>query len=134
LITHDLGVIAEMCDRVGVMYAGNIVELGGAESIFKQPAHPYTNGLICAIPTLSTRKDCKLEMIPGNVPNLVFPPPGCRFHTRCRYKMDICEKEDPAFKDIGGDHFVACHLMDLPREKQPVPVAVIVPNKQPSAT
>ncbi len=63
------------------------------------------------------------------MPTPINPPSGCRFHTRCRYKMDICEKEDPAFKDIGGEHFVACHLMDLPREKQPVPVAIITSHQ-----
>jgi peptide/nickel transport system ATP-binding protein len=112
LITHDLGIIAEMCDRVGVMYAGNIVELGAVTSIFKKPAHPYTNGLICAIPTLATKKDCKLEMIPGSVPNLVFPPPGCRFHPRCSKAMDVCKKDKPKVTEIEPGHFVACHLYD----------------------
>jgi oligopeptide/dipeptide ABC transporter ATP-binding protein len=112
LITHDLGVIAEMCDRVGVMYAGNIVELGAVERIFKKPAHPYTSGLICAIPTLATKKECKLEMIPGSVPNLVFPPSGCRFHPRCSKAMDVCKKDKPKPFEIEPGHFVACHLYD----------------------
>ena len=112
LITHDLGIIAEMCDRVGVMYAGNIVELGAVEGIFKKPAHPYTNGLICAIPTLTTKKECKLEMIPGSVPNLVYPPSGCRFHPRCAKATDVCKREKPKMAEVEPGHFVACHLYD----------------------
>ncbi|HMK47194.1 MAG TPA: oligopeptide/dipeptide ABC transporter ATP-binding protein, partial [Methanocella sp.] len=110
MITHDLGIIAEICDRVGVMYAGTIVELGDVVTIFKNPSHPYTNGLICAIPDLSTERCSRLEMIPGTVPNLIFPPAGCRFHPRCGKVMEICKKEKPKNVKIGEGHYVACHL------------------------
>jgi oligopeptide/dipeptide ABC transporter ATP-binding protein len=110
LITHDLGIIAEMCDRVGVMYAGNIVELSDVETIYHNPSHPYTNGLICAIPRLSTKQCSRLETIPGNVPNLIIPPPGCRFHPRCSKAMDRCRKEKPGVYKIGEGHFVSCFL------------------------
>jgi peptide/nickel transport system ATP-binding protein len=110
LITHDLGIIAEMCDRVGVMYAGNIVELADVASIYKKPSHPYTNGLICAIPSLSTKQCSRLATIPGNVPNLIIPPPGCRFHPRCSKAMDRCSKEKPGWYKIGEGHYVSCFL------------------------
>jgi oligopeptide/dipeptide ABC transporter ATP-binding protein len=110
IITHDLGIIAEVCDRVGIMYAGNIVELGNADTIFHQPAHPYTNGLISAIPKLSTKRGERLETIPGNVPNLIYPPTGCRFHPRCSKAMDICKKEKPGVYRLGDGHFVSCFL------------------------
>lgn len=110
LITHDLGVIAEMCDRVGVMYAGNIVELTNVETLFKNPLHPYTNGLICAIPNPANKQCSRLETIPGNVPNLIYPPPGCRFHPRCSKAMDICKMEKPGMYKIEEGHYVSCFL------------------------
>ncbi len=109
LITHDLSVIAEVCDRVGVMYAGNIVEIGDTFTIFKNPKHPYTNGLMQAIPIMTEKKE-ELKYIRGSVPNLIYPPSGCRFHPRCDYMMDICKKEKPKLKEIERGHFVACHL------------------------
>jgi oligopeptide/dipeptide ABC transporter ATP-binding protein len=109
LITHDLGIVAETCDRVGVMYAGNIVEISGTEALFKKPLHPYTQGLLRAIPKL--HEDVKeLEIIPGSVPNLIYPPSGCRFHPRCPFKMDICDKEFPPVLEIEPGHSVACYL------------------------
>ncbi|WP_254591254.1 ABC transporter ATP-binding protein [Methanocella conradii] len=110
MITHDLGIIAEMCDRVGVMYAGTIVELADVMAIFKRPLHPYTNGLISAIPSLSTEHACRLETIPGNVPNLINPPTGCRFHPRCSKAMDICKKEKPGVYEVEDGHCVSCFL------------------------
>jgi len=109
MITHDLGVVAEIADRVGVMYAGGIIELADVESIFENPKHPYTQGLLRTIPTKGKKKS-ELEIIPGNVPNLVNPPPGCRFHPRCKYAMEICKKEKPKMIEIEKGHFVACHL------------------------
>ncbi len=91
MITHDLGIIADICDRVGVMYAGNIVELGDTNSIFFKPLHPYTIGLIGAIPKMNTDAKSGWRSSPANVPNLIFPPPGCRFHPRCNSVMDICK-------------------------------------------
>lgn len=111
-ITHDLAVIAEMCDRVGVMYAGNLVEEAPTSEIFFNPRHPYTQGLLQSIPKMpdnGTRFQ-KLQSIPGSVPNLIFPPPGCRFHPRCPYKMDICEKEKPRLIEVSQGHRVACWL------------------------
>jgi oligopeptide/dipeptide ABC transporter ATP-binding protein len=109
LITHDLGIVAETCDRVGVMYAGNIVEISETEALFKKPLHPYTQGLLRAIPKL--HEDVKeLEIIPGSVPNLIYPPSGCRFHPRCPFKMDICDKEFPPVLEIEPGHSVACYL------------------------
>ena len=111
LITHDLGVIAELCDRVAVMYSGNIVEYATAEDLFKKPRHPYTQGLIGAIPRIDKR-DKKLQTIRGMVPNLIYPPSACRFHPRCDYRMEVCDKIKPKLNEIGNKYFIACHLYD----------------------
>jgi len=108
LITHNLGVVAEMCDRVGVMYAGYIVEMGTTEKIFDNPDHPYTRGLMGAIPKITEEKE-RLEIIPGTVPNLIYPPPGCRFHPRCKYATDKCKESPPPLVEVEKDHFVACY-------------------------
>ena len=91
------------------MYAGDIIEVGEVENIIFSPKHPYTQGLMQAIPT-EDRKE--LEGIPGTVPELVEPPPGCRFHPRCPHVMEICEKEKPPERDLGGGHLVACYLYE----------------------
>jgi oligopeptide/dipeptide ABC transporter ATP-binding protein len=113
LITHDLGVIAEMADRVAVMYAGRIVEQSDIKSLFKQPLHPYTQGLIASIPILGTVKDV-LEVIPGNVPNLVNLPPGCKFTSRCRamteHNLSICTQVEPQLLPIAPGHLSRCWL------------------------
>ncbi|MBI0584040.1 MAG: ATP-binding cassette domain-containing protein [Methanomassiliicoccus sp.] len=109
MITHNLGIIAEICDRVGVMYAGNIVELSSKRELFKEPLHPYTLGLLAAIPRIDTDLP-RLETIEGNVPNLAKPPTGCRFHPRCPYSMGICTQEKPRMTEITPGHSVACHL------------------------
>jgi oligopeptide/dipeptide ABC transporter ATP-binding protein len=101
LITHDLGVVAEVCDRVIVMYAGQVVEQGSVREIFESPRHPYTEGLLRAIPRLGQRTD-RLAVIPGVVPSPVDWPVGCRFHTRCPYGWDLCVKEHPPLFAIGG--------------------------------
>lgn len=111
MITHDLGIIAEMCDRVAVMYSGNIVETAPAAPLFKDPKHPYTKGLIAAIPKLDSQKE-KLETIRGSVPNLIYPPKGCRFHPRCDERMEVCDEVKPKLKETEDNHFVACHLFD----------------------
>ncbi len=110
MITHDLGVVADICDRIGVMYAGNIVELSDTRLIFNNPLHPYTKGLISSIPKMSTETGKRLEIIQGNVPNLIYPPAGCRFHTRCGRAMDVCRKEKPPLCEVEAGHTVACHL------------------------
>lgn len=109
LITHNMGLVAEMCNRVAVMYAGNIVELGPVERIFRNPLHPYTRGLLKAVPNPLTKIE-NLESIPGTVPNLIYPPPGCRFHPRCQYAMDVCKREKPRLIEVEHGHYVACHL------------------------
>jgi len=109
LITHNMGVVAEMCDRVAVMYAGKIVEIGTVHQIFKNPQHPYTKGLLKAVPNPLIKIE-KLESIPGTVPNLIFPPSGCRFHPRCPRKLDICDKKEPPLIEVEEGHKVACWL------------------------
>jgi peptide/nickel transport system ATP-binding protein len=109
LITHNLGVVAETCHRVGVMYAGNMAEIGSVVEIFKEPLHPYTQGLMNSIPKL-TEELSRLEIIEGNVPNLVHPPPGCRFNPRCPFAMGICRKVKPPLIEVKPNHFVSCYL------------------------
>ena len=109
LISHDLGVIAQMCERVCVMYGGNIVEQGSAEQVLENPKHPYTVGLINAIPRLD-RSQQALTPIPGMVADAARPPPGCKFHPRCARASDICRTERPAPRGVGDAHQAACHL------------------------
>ncbi|MCD6276387.1 MAG: ABC transporter ATP-binding protein [Thermoplasmata archaeon] len=109
LITHDLSVIAEVTDRVGVMYAGNIVEVADTFTIFQNPKHPYTVGLMEAIPKITEKKEM-LKSIRGSVPNLIYPPSGCRFHPRCDYMKPICKKKKPKLVEVEPGHLVACHL------------------------
>lgn len=110
LITHDLGLVAEYCDRVYVMYAGEIVEQGTVFTIFEDARHPYTQGLLKS--NLShDRRVARFETIGGEVPSLNDPPPGCRFHPRCKYRMEICEKEKPPMTEISGGHTASCWLM-----------------------
>lgn len=112
-ITHDLAVIAEMCDRVGVMYAGNIVEEAAVRDIFAEPKHPYTTGLLSSLPRVDKSfEDEKLPSIQGNVPNLISPPTGCRFHPRCNFKMDVCVEKKPKLVNIDEKtgRKVACFL------------------------
>jgi len=111
LITHDLGIIADTCNRIAVMYSGNIVEYATANELFKNPRHPYTKGLIAAIPSLET-KNQKLKTIRGMVPNLIYPPSGCRFHPRCDERLEICEKIKPSWIEISDKYHIACHLYD----------------------
>jgi peptide/nickel transport system ATP-binding protein len=110
LITHDLGVVAETCDRVGVMYAGNLYEVAAVEDLFKNPLHPYTRALLDAVPKLSLAEE--LKTIEGNVPNLVTPPPGCRFHPRCPHAMAICKESFPQIREVQRDHWVACYRVE----------------------
>ena len=111
LITHDLSIIAETCENCAIMYAGKIVEYGDIVTIFKEPLHPYTKGLIEAFPSIKTAKR-KMTSIPGFPPDLLDPPPGCRFHPRCPYAKSICRKEEPRFMEVAGKHHVMCHLVE----------------------
>jgi len=107
-ITHDLGVVAEMCDRVAVMYAGSVCEISEVRQLFKNSLHPYTKALINAIPKPGSKE--KLKSIKGTVPNLINPPSGCRFHPRCVNQMKICRQIKPELTRVGNNHLVACHL------------------------
>jgi oligopeptide/dipeptide ABC transporter ATP-binding protein len=111
MVTHDLSVIAETCDTTGIMYAGKLVESADTRTIFKEPRHPYTQGLIGAFLRL-TGEWKRVEGIPGNPPNLLNPPLGCKFHPRCPYAKERCLQEEPEFIEIGEDHSVACHYVD----------------------
>ncbi len=113
LITHDLGVIAEMADRLSVMYAGVVVETAPVRDLFRRPLHPYTQGLLNSIPRMDDPTK-KLESIPGSVPNLIYPPTGCRFHPRCPHAMEICKEIRPPTTVEGEDHTVACYLYHGP--------------------
>jgi oligopeptide/dipeptide ABC transporter ATP-binding protein len=108
IITHNMGVVAETCERVAVMYAGTVVENAKTSEIFDRPLHPYTIGLMETILTMDEEANV-LKSIPGDVPSLVNPPSGCRFHTRCPSAAEICRKEKPAMYEITPGHFITCH-------------------------
>ena len=112
LITHAMGVVAETAQRVVVMYAGKVVEEAPVEALFGNPRHPYTQGLIRSIPRVdrAAEKKQRLEAIPGSVPSLLDPPPGCRFAARCKFAMEICVQAVPPLKEVGPGHRVACVL------------------------
>ena len=109
-IAHDLSVIKHISDRIAVMYLGKIVELANETEIFANPLHPYTKALLSAVPIPNPHKKKKGILLPGDVPSPVDPPPGCRFHTRCREALPICSQEEPPMRELERDHFVACHL------------------------
>ncbi len=119
LITHDLGVVAEVCDRVVVMYAGEVVEEGPVAEIFNNPRHPYTQGLMQAIPRLGQRNE-RLAVIPGMVPSATNWPVGCRFHTRCPYEFDVCVREHPELFVINEKHQSRCWLEKYPERRAEV--------------
>lgn len=110
LITHDLSIIAETCEKAAIMYGGKVVEYGDVEAIFRNPLHPYTQGLISAVPKIGVART-KLLSIPGQPPDLLYPPPACRFHPRCPYVMEQCRTIEPLLtRQATGEHHVACHL------------------------
>ena len=110
LITHDLSIIADTCDKVAIMYAGKIVEYADVSDLFEEPLHPYTQGLIHAFPNIKSTRT-RMNSIPGSPPDLLDPPKGCRFHPRCTYAKTICKEQEPAVTKIGGkEHLIACHL------------------------
>jgi peptide/nickel transport system ATP-binding protein len=107
LITHDMGVVAGVADRISVMYAGRICETASTKTIFYNPLHPYTKALLEAVPSISLKRE-KLKIIPGAIPNLISPPSGCRFHPRCDFAVSACATAVPPLVEIEPDHFVAC--------------------------
>ena len=111
LITHDLGVVAEMCDSVAVVYAGEIIEYGTLEDIFDHPRHPYTVGLFRSLPDAAAEGSTRLQPIPGMTPDPTALPEGCKFYPRCPYATDKCKKEAPLPVTISGEHYCKCHVM-----------------------
>jgi peptide/nickel transport system ATP-binding protein len=111
-IAHDLSVVEHISDRVAVMYLGVIVELASAEELYASPLHPYTEALLSAVPRTDPDHVSKRIVLQGDVPSPANPPPGCKFHPRCRYAKDICSKEIPQWRELSDDHWVACHLAD----------------------
>ncbi len=110
VISHDISVLAELCDYLNIMYAGRIVEWGEIEEIFENPRHHYTHGLISTFPTVEDKeRKSTFEYIPGAPPNLLDPPLGCRFHPRCEYMVDKCVTDTPILEKIEADHYIACH-------------------------
>ncbi|MBA2557566.1 MAG: ABC transporter ATP-binding protein, partial [Chloroflexi bacterium] len=130
LITHDLGVVAEMCDRVAVMYAGEIVEQTDVRSLFRNPQHPYTQGLIGSVPVVGQIVE-ELATIPGNVPNLIDLPPGCRFAPRCVARVEhnnpLADDEHPELLPVGEGHHVRCWLYHM-RDGSPRPSPDLYPD------
>lgn len=106
-ITHDLGVVAEVCDEVVVMYCGRVVEKANVYDLFENPSHPYTEGLLASIPKMGVEVD-ELDSIPGNVPNPKYMPEGCKFAPRCKYATDICREKEPGFFELGNGHVSRC--------------------------
>lgn len=111
-ISHDLSVVRYISHRVGVMYLGSMMELAGREELFNHPMHPYTQALLSAIPLPDPKVKRKRILLEGDIPSPANPPSGCKFHTRCPYKKDLCAEEIPEWRDLGGEHFVRCHYAE----------------------
>jgi len=127
LITHDLGVVAEVCKDVLVMYGGNMVEYGSAEQIFGNPSMPYTQGLLASLPRLDDTEQRRLEPIKGQPPNLLHLPPGCAFAPRCVYRMAICDQPVKLY-DVGDGHVTRCWLYDEKAEDRPLDSPAVLPQ------
>jgi len=111
-VAHDLSVVEHISDRVAVMYVGRLVEMANAEALYNNPMHPYTEALLSAVPKPDPRNPAKRVPLTGQVPDPSNPPSGCYFHPRCPYARDVCETETPELRELGPDHFVACHLAE----------------------
>lgn len=110
-ISHDLSVVEHLCSRIGVMYLGSLVELAPRDELFRQPLHPYTQALLSAIPIPDPKRKRSRIVLRGDIPSPVNPPSGCKFHTRCPAAKDICRQETPLFREVGNQHYAACHLV-----------------------
>ncbi|CAM3079337.1 ABC transporter ATP-binding protein [Paenibacillus sp. FSL F4-0087] len=110
-ISHDLSVVEHLCDRIGVMYLGSMVETASRDELFGNPLHPYTKALLSAVPVPIPKLKRERIVLKGDIPSPVNPPTGCKFHTRCPWAEDICKQQIPAYRNVGADHFVACHLV-----------------------
>ena len=111
-ISHDLGVVRHLCDRVAVMYLGRIVEIADTAALYRKPLHPYTRALLDSVPKLRVGETAaEIQVITGEIPSLVSPPSGCHFHTRCRFAVERCSREVPLFRNLGDGRWVACHLV-----------------------
>ncbi|OAB31700.1 peptide ABC transporter substrate-binding protein [Paenibacillus macquariensis subsp. macquariensis] len=110
-ISHDLSVVEHLCDRVGVMYLGSMVEMSSTEELFRNPLHPYTKALMSAIPVPDPTYKRDRVVLQGDIPSPANPPSGCKFHTRCPIASDICKQQAPEYRDVGNDHLVACHFV-----------------------
>jgi peptide/nickel transport system ATP-binding protein len=117
-ISHDLSLAAELADRVATMYAGEIVEIGNVRDVFYNARHPYTVGLLNAVPPIAGEEFTPLTAIPGSPPNLLMLPTGCSFHPRCPYATEICVRQDPPFFSIGDGHLAACFHRDRVSRRQ----------------
>jgi peptide/nickel transport system ATP-binding protein len=117
IITHDLGVVAEHCDNIMVMYAGKAAEFGDTDDIYYKPLHPYTWGLLSSIPRLDEETKERLNPIRGLPPSLIQVPPGCAFHPRCPYRFDPCDRDVPELLPVDGHHAAACHLSLADKER-----------------
>lgn len=113
-VSHDLSVIKHLSDRVAVMYLGKIVELSPYTDLFRNTLHPYSQALLSAVPVATLRRSRERIILSGGVPSPINPPPGCRFHTRCRHVMPVCSEQEPELLDSGSGHFAACHLVNKP--------------------
>jgi oligopeptide/dipeptide ABC transporter ATP-binding protein len=111
-IAHDLSVVEHISDRVAVMYLGNLAELTAAEKLYEGPLHPYTEALLSAVPRTDPDVATQRIVLPGDVPSPADPPPGCKFHPRCRYAQEVCSQENPEWRELRDEHWVACHLAD----------------------
>ncbi|MCY7485710.1 ATP-binding cassette domain-containing protein [Paenibacillus alvei] len=110
-ISHDLSVVEHLCNRIGVMYLGTMMETASRDELFRNPLHPYTKALLSAVPIPIPKLKRERIVLQGDIPNPAKPPSGCKFHTRCPFATDICREQIPVFRDVGNDHQVACHLV-----------------------